>query len=375
MTFLRSSHRSHFQYFANRELDEFYASVVLRSFAIAMIGVFVPIYFLVEGYSLREVLLFFVIMSVTHLVLLPFSARLTSKRGCKHAMLYSMPFLVGFFYVLNLLETQHLSLAIPAVILGINQALYWMGYHVDFARFSDKKHRGRELSVVQIMTALANVGGPLLGGFLATIYGWHVLFILAVVFLVASTIPLFQSDDYREAGTYALRDVFSGRSRLFSVKLFARGLETGVDGVLWPIFIYGILKSFASLGFATSLGFLSSMLVVYVVGRLADHHREALLRGGAIVGAVLWMVRPFVRTSTQVFSIDAAHGAVDTTVEIPFTASNYDQAKRGHVIPLILHREFVLLAGRVFIYSLAIVLPSLPYAFPIAALASLTHIF
>jgi len=103
-------HHNHFLHFLhNRELNELYASIALRSFALSMIGIFIPIYLLQEGYSLASVLIFFAVVTGIHAFgVFPaakFSSRFDLSLNHKQVIswvfkdFFHNPFFYGFFRV------------------------------------------------------------------------------------------------------------------------------------------------------------------------------------------------------------------------------------------------------------------------------------
>ena len=74
----------------NKELGELYASVAIRFFALAMIGVFTPIYLIKLGYSLPAVAGFFGLVAVFHGGSVFLAGWLSSKYGLKHTILISI---------------------------------------------------------------------------------------------------------------------------------------------------------------------------------------------------------------------------------------------------------------------------------------------
>ena len=89
--------QGHKHHILNRELSELFATVSIRGFAVSLIAIFIPIYLLEIGYSLSMTLLFFVVTNVFHFLGIYPAALIISKKGVKHTIFYSMPFLILFF--------------------------------------------------------------------------------------------------------------------------------------------------------------------------------------------------------------------------------------------------------------------------------------
>jgi len=51
-------HHNFLHFLKNRELNELYATMAIKSFSISLIGIFIPIYLLNLGYTLQSVFSF-----------------------------------------------------------------------------------------------------------------------------------------------------------------------------------------------------------------------------------------------------------------------------------------------------------------------------
>ncbi|MEK6852983.1 MAG: hypothetical protein AABX59_03830, partial [Nanoarchaeota archaeon] len=81
----------------NRELDEFYISIVTRFFALSMIGLFVPLYLYRElGLSLQRIALFYIVFAIFFAFAAVFAGKLVSRIGVTHTILASIPISIFF---------------------------------------------------------------------------------------------------------------------------------------------------------------------------------------------------------------------------------------------------------------------------------------
>ena len=275
-------HDYHFFHFLkDRELDEIYASMAIRSLALSMIAIFIPIYFLKLGYSLTSVLIFYAIFSGVHaLVVIP-ASKLSSKFGFKHSILYSVPLLIIFFILLFTLESYKWPLTLLAVIAGISNSLFWLGYHVNFSKSSKKKSRSSEISLSKIFSNIASMIGPIIGGLILAFISFKLLFTIVSLFLFISTIPLFFSKDIHEPINFSVKQIFINQKLKDYITHIGFGIEKSVAQIIWPIFIFfSILNSFVSLGFITTFSMLSSLIFIFAIGKFSDKNQRKVLKIG-----------------------------------------------------------------------------------------------
>ena len=355
----------HLNFLKNRELNELYISVAVKSFAVSMISIFIPIFLIKDlNYSLTSVLIFFAILSATHAIFVIPAAKIASKYGFKHSILYSVPILIVFYFGLYTIEQFHWPIYLLAVIFGVNSALYWIGYHIDFSIISDRKNRGAEISTSKILSSVFLVLGPIIGGVVVTFLGFKALFIFVSLLLLASTIPLFFSKDIHKNVPLSIKEIFRGQKIKDSLVFLGHGIEGGASSIIWPIFIFfNILNSFTTLGFVFSLSLLSSSIFVFIICKFSDINRRLVLRIGALTNSIIWGVRFFIKTTFQVFIIDSFYGVSKASISIPFDALSYDKANKSKITKFIMFRETMINTGSAILFLIMALLAKLTTGF------------
>ena len=130
-----------FQYFSRdlkHEIRELYASSAIADLAIAMILLFEPVYFIaVLGWNVTQVLLFWAAIYALYVLLIPLGGYIASRKGYEHAMMYSIPFQIGYWLFLFAAQENSIFIPLAVVALAIEKILFWPAFHADLARFSD----------------------------------------------------------------------------------------------------------------------------------------------------------------------------------------------------------------------------------------------
>ena len=342
-------HRHHkFLYLLhNRELNELYVSIAIRAFALSLIGLFIPIFLLTAGYSLTLTLIFFAATTITHVIFTFPAAKIASRFGFKHAILFSSPILILAHLGLYGLDVFQWLFYPTAIFFGISSALFWIGYHVDFAKFSDKKRRGREVGFSRVVSILFYSAGPVIGGSLILIVGFKVIFLAVSILLMASAIPLFMSKDIHSQTKLSLKGTFKKRSIKDTLAIAGFGAERAAY-VLWIIFIFFTVlgEQYTLLGSVVSLSLLLGAIFIFIIGKFSDSYRRLVLRVGAISNALVWFFKSLVSTGPQVFLVDAFYGATQSMMLVPFDAISYDKANKQGIIRYLIYREMVLNTAR-----------------------------
>jgi len=355
-------HHYHFFHFLkNRELDELYANIAIRAFAFALTGVFIPIYLYQLGYSFTAIFFFYCLLGLTAAISSLVSAKIFSRLGLKHCMLISIPFLIIFFALLYTLGNFRWPLILLSLIYGISEAFFWVPYHIDFTKFSDKKQRGMQVGFSKIVASVFAAMGPGIGGLILAFFGFHVLFITVAIFLIGSIIPLFLTKEIHQPFHFSLKEFFRGQKLRDILAFLGHGAEMRLGWVVWPLFIFLFIlgRKYIFLGIVSSLTLLSGVISIFFAGKLSDMKgRKDTLKIGAVTNAGIWIIKSFIITPLQVIITDIFYGATQAMMHVPFDTISYDKALKRNLTRMILQREFYIHLGALLMFLILIIFAS-----------------
>lgn len=335
--------RHHFAAF-NREIDEIYFHVAIKAFAMSLVGIFVPIYIL-QHTSLSEVLLFYVVLLGSLGIVSPLGAIVQNKLGSKHTILLSMPFFALGYFLLFAFATVAIPVLAIGLVFGIAEAFYWMSFHVDFSISSNKWHRSEQLGYLNAIPLFVASFAPLIGGLVAVL-AFPMLFAIASFLLLFSAIPLFFSKEIRRRPRMNVRLFRKEISLRSGLAFFASGFKMIGGYVLWPIFMFLIVRELLTLGALAFIGSILTAIVVIATGKLTRRiGTRKSLRISSVLDAVSWPVRTFAQAVDHLFVASGLAGITGAAQHIPYESIMYDKSKRR--AEYFVFREFWLAAGRV----------------------------
>jgi MFS family permease len=360
------NHHQFLHFFHNRELGELYASIAIRSFALSLIGIFIPIYLVQQGFAISTVFVYYSIVAITHALGTFPAAKVSSRFGLKHVILFSIPLLV--LGLISLYAVSFLGVwfyAVP-VVFGLSNAFFWTGYHCDFAKFSDRKNRGSEVGVARIITLVFHATGPIIGGVLLTFFGFNIVFLSVSVLLFVSTVPLFYSKDPHTKVKFSFERVFKGQKFSDVLSYVGFGMERVIGYVVWPIFIFFFIfnEKYTSLGGVATLTLVMASISVFLIGKFTNKHRRKVLKIGAVGNGLVWFAKTFVVTPVQVFVADAFYGITQSAMMVSFDTLTYDKAnKEKDLIKYIVFREFTINVSRAVFFLVMVFVVDLTVGF------------
>ena len=331
-----------------RELNEIYISIFLRTFAISLIGIFTPIFLLKEiGISFNQLLLYYLIVFLTLAFAYPISAKLCSRFGLRHVIMLSVPFYIIFYFLLYNLLTYKISVYLLGFVLGLAEGLFWYAYSADFAKYSDRKHRVDQVKYWFIVASLIGIVGPFIGGYLLSLLNFYLLFVLVIVLLIFSVVPLLMSKDIVLGHDFTISDVINKKNFENFFLYYLQGMRGIALGIFWPIFIFLILKGYFSLGVISAGATLVSSIATWlIVGYINKIDKVRFSKIGTMIDGIVTFFRMFVKDFMQITGISLLGGITVNLVEISASALSFDQANKTDIGGFLIFREIAYTLGR-----------------------------
>ena len=348
----------------SRDLLFLYASRLLMQTAVGALSVFTSVYFYEKfGDSFTSVMLVFIPIYFLFILFTPLSARLIKKLGIKTLMIFAVCF-HPFAYISLLMWDTHPTGALIGFVIFVMlyRTLYWAPYHIDFAKFTNRDNRGKQMSLLLNFSEVVLTLTPLLSGIIIASYGFNTTFIIASFFMFASAVPLFFIKQTYEEYSFGYFEtfvrLFDKENRRMTLAQFGDGTQTAVRIAIWPIFIYILLNGeYVAIGFVTSLTILLLIVMRFVFGSLEDKvDRKKMLRFGSFLSTTGWIIKAFINTGFEIFIADTYHKMGRMVNRLTFDITTYDQASdNGHYIDeYTVLKEIATNAGRATMLLLAI---------------------
>mgnify|MGYP006415065347 FL=1 len=349
-----------------RQVRELFMSSLIVSLALAMVMIFEPIYLYKIGYSLQNIMLFYLITYFCYFILMPLGGKFARRYGYEVGMLIGTFLYIGFYVSLFFISEIPWLFYVAPVLLAVQKTFYWTAYHANFARYSDDEEEGREIGAITVVTSLVYIIGPVLAGFIISQWGFGALFMVSSVIFLASNIPTLitkekwkpRHTDYKKAYT----NLFAKKNRKSFLAYLGFGEELIVL-VVWPVFISLVISDILDIGLVVTVATLITTLLTLYIGKLSDkRNKRKILRLGSAFYAIAWFVRIFIFTKIGIFFVDTMSRLGKNTIGVPLMAITYENAKslqkeeRHSVMDVILFFEMSLVVGKITALVLIFVL-------------------
>lgn len=368
------------------ELKEFFLFTCLFSFASALILIFEPVFFYQQGFSLAKISIYYCLHYILYLFLLPLGGKFAYRFGLERSLSLAMPMFVVYFLMLAALPRAPELFWMAWVLLTVFKILYWPAAHAIIVRYGDRKNQGTELSWFFGLTYGVGIMGPLLGGIVATWFGFPVLFVIAAVTALFASFPLMKTRERYRPQDFPYAEAW----RMMRAQKFRRlgwsmggWIENLVDLVYWPIFMFIILGGADKLGFISSFNVFLMALLGFIIGEVSDRlPSRRILRLHLPFMFIGYLMRPIIFSPISVLLTDALGRAAYIGVRLPMWHFLYPRAKREGPLRYMVMIEMqlavakaVAAGGLAMVFWISSVYTGFIVAYLLAALTTILYIF
>lgn len=349
-------------------MQAFYVNGLFRALVLSMVGIFTPIFIyrtmepVLGGYmyGVMAVGVFYLLVRLMVLGLLFPLSKLIERIGFRWSVMVSVVFLGAYNLMLSLASDNWRWFFPAGLLLALNIVFYWIARNSVVILDSEGEEMGKQVGFLTVLESSGGILGPVVGGFLATVYGFGVLYLVAMGILLFSVVPLFYMPHHIHRNGVSLKGYFKWiKSRKFfhqAVVASSRGMDDYGWMLLWPFALSFIFGGLEKLGAVFSfLGF-TSVVVRFVSGRAFDKLHE---KGGmedewmfgvfGVLNALSWVVRMFLSTVGGVFLFEATVGNAGTVFRNLSDDYFYLGGKRMSEIAYTVYREVTYSLAAVFL--------------------------
>ncbi len=352
----------------NKDLKYLYLHKIIRQIGFGLISLFSPIFLYILSGRIEFVLVYFGLASLLYVLILPWWAKMIGRYDLKNLMITGNLLFVAYllvYYYLTRINILAWSLIILLIIVNVfSKAFYWIPYHIDFARFVDIHHRGRQLSFLGILIALAGIVLPFLSAVVVNYFGFGKLFLLALVIFIISTWPLKLIRGVRERYSFGYQEtfnkLFNGQHWRANLAYAADGFQSNVGYIVWPIFIFLVLKgAYLKVGLYSALIVLGMTVLRYTIGELVDRlSKDKIIKTGSWLYALGWLLKAAVASGWQIFLVGVYHNFTQILYKTPLDALTYEIAadEEHYIDEFTILKEMALHLGKIFMVVLSLII-------------------
>ncbi len=339
-----------------KELNRVLVAHIMRSIALSMVSVYIPVLLLEGGQSLSSVILFYGLAHLSglfavFLVIVPLIQRIGAVKVFK---LY-YPFEIGFFALLNIfIMTGDVRLIwCAAVITGIGNFAYWIPHNILFLRNTKKNTIGSDLATFFALPKFFNIIGPLIAAIVVLSVGFGPMFVIATCGLLLSYAPLrkIRNDIVAvEINFTTIVPKIWKRKKIFAMEMLDNIVEE--SEWFWGIFAFLMIGTLEAPGYIGAAGAVGSALFARFIGKKIDKTHASSYVAVASIGLIaLWTVRFFVESPVIAYVITASASFMMAMFLVSYFALILKDVKGEGEEEFMILREIPTVLGRFVVFG------------------------
>lgn len=365
-----------------QQLKMIYLMHSIQCLALSTVSIFVPTYLLTLGYSLEQVIKFFVFYYVCILLFAFVAAFLSSKIGLYHTLFFRIPLVLIFILLLYYLPEYKFSIYFIAFFGGVEEVIYWVPLHIIFAKNTKDGQVGGSTSQLLAWPKVLSIFGPFIGGLFLATFGFRYLFLFILIVLIISILPILSvkklaiKEEKPRLDFSSWGEIFRANQKYFFSEV-ADNIGRTVEGIIWPVFIFLTLKSIIAVGSVGTLLLLGETILIFTVGRYSDKYdKRKLIKIGALLLAMAWLLRYFIKDEMAIYVITLLFGFLSAFYTVSFCSNFYSLSKSHKLIDFFLLREvFVDLSRIVLMLFCLLIVDNINLSFLVSGFSYLYFLF
>lgn len=327
----------------------------LSSLGIGLVNVFLPIYLLENGYAFDTVIMWLLVHHLSLLVSVFVVVYVAQYIGLIRCWYIRLLLLAALFGGLATFVSEPYIVFLLALVSGASEAFFWIPYNVFLVRTTSKDTMGTSLALLQNVTTMVSMFVPLVAAVTIVVTGYDTLFILAVLLVGASLVPIMSLREGLTEFDFSvakIKEVYQTQRVFFIPEMITSIIKDG--SVVWQLFIFVTALTVLDIGVLGTLVSIAGVIVTFILGKLTDAaYRERTLRIGALFSVAVWAlsyaVGAHVPNPALLYGATVLQGFAVSVFGVAYGSYIFNRARSDDVHRIAL-REVPTVFGRVVLF-------------------------
>jgi MFS family permease len=208
-------------------------------------------------------------------LLRPIAFRIISRIGLRKGAIIGTFLYSGLGLIMSFIHAPDYLFVSFLAYFALCDVFYWFSYHTYFSILSDGHHRGQEVCARETLLVIAGAFAPALGGLLIQYIGFLSAGVIAGLATLTAAYPLFLTPEVKLGKQMSFKAAFLENGHVGFKLWMGWSILYHMFPFAWAIIIFYLAGSFSLFGGLLSLEVVFSAMVLTIVGRLIDRHRQS----------------------------------------------------------------------------------------------------
>jgi len=328
-------HKHRLRHIIHKDFWLYELSVWLQVFARSLIGVFIPILLLKAGFSVVEVLAYFLIFNIINVPLNFLARHLIIKFGARVTLILGQIASIFYFIILYNLDARIWGLLIfLAVFAALYDTMYWVAHYYFFLNSIKKdKNVSKDTSIMHIVREVAGLLAPAIGAVVLIVSGQKTLIAISIAVLFLAIWPLYKLKHIKDKPVLKeikpFKEYFlktSSKRDYFSRAMFE--IHSAAEDRIWPLFIFSLFGSLESVAWLPVIVSGTTILFTYMAGKANTKKRRTMIILGSMFMALTWLVRLYCGNEIFFYISVFLVGLFSLIISVPLESSLYEEGEK-----------------------------------------------
>ncbi|PID83577.1 hypothetical protein CSB11_00350 [Candidatus Campbellbacteria bacterium] len=349
-----------------KDFWRFETSTWLFVFGISLISIFLPILLYKAGYTISQILFFYLVFHFFNIPLNFLSEKLMRIFKTKRIIIFATFVNILFFFSIPFLEKhQSLYLLTLVAFLGaLFDAFYYTVANYIFVGTNKKEENlTKNISILNFVWVSASILAPILGSFVL-VYSNNkdVLFYIMIFFMLLSVIPLIKLEDIklkREDKAKSIKKYFNSkinRENTFFLA-FYKILAT-FEAVIFPVFLFIYFGNLKSVAIFAVLIPIFSIFSIFLASKLKRGIYIKTIYITTFLIGMMFFLRYFIQEDLIFYTTAVIVSALFIFMQSAVDSLFYGSAKENGSLTISIYKNTISMTGR-FVYFLILYIYSL----------------
>jgi len=287
---------------------------------------------LVAGYSLTAVLVYEAIFYLIDVPLNFVASYLTKTIGARAVVIIATVIVAAYFITFRFISFGGWGILIAlALLAALYDTFYWVAHLYLFMESSgSKKEISRNNGIITGIRSFGGMLGPAIGAAILLFGNEFSLIAVSILFFVLSIIPLLWLRHIKDIPQQdvSIKEFFKEppEKRDF-LSWFLYSIHLGVEGVMWPLFIFTLFGTLKSIALIAVIMSVSKIILSLISGVVPSGRRNRIILLGILATLAVWIIR-IVYPSTVFYYVSILIiGVLTVLIEVPLDSNIFERAR------------------------------------------------
>ena len=303
--------------------------VFLSTFSRSLIEVFIPVILYKFGYSIKEVLLYYLIVNLVSLFITYPSIYISNKYNNKILSIVGITSFIALQVALNYMVRSIAYLVLIAVLFAFYRRGYWISRRYYNLEIIKDKNIATSYSIIMILNQLAVVVSGYIGSLILDFVSLRVLTIIAIILFALCLIPINMMKFEHEKKQYNLnlKDTIKSIPKS-DIYLFGSYELNNVIKFLIPLYIVIYVKdTYQTIGLVTLITNLALLIFTFLFGKKLDKSKSNYLKIAILLTVAIYILK-VNSIGFALFIVSFIEGFVSKMYELSINKEFYTLSKQ-----------------------------------------------